>query len=200
MAQIFHFAPTHVFHLPLVHILQYLEDTDVVTLDSVSPCIVRTSTTTLLILSSRVTPNNQATTNHEDRVVLLGSLSCHKFSVVIKVQKLIFVNIKDAGLASLAGGCGGLTSVDLSDCVNITDAGLASLAGGCGGLTSVDLSLCNITVNNITVISINYTFLDKTKDFLSFLLYSILRYSILHYNPHLIMFGLGGTLAPLTRR
>ena len=97
-----------------------------------------------------MTPNHQATTNHEDRVVLLGSLSCHKFSVVyvsgrkvrklpyllmrgIKVQKLIFVNITDAGLASLAGGCGGLTSVNLNGCVKITDAGLASLAGGCAG-------------------------------------------------------------------
>ena len=36
-------AKKRVFHLPrdaLVHILQYLEDTDVVSLDSVSPCIV----------------------------------------------------------------------------------------------------------------------------------------------------------------
>ena len=52
-------------------------------------------------------------------------------------------NITDAGLAHLAGGCGGLTSVDLFECVNITDAGLAHLAGGCRGLTSVDLFGCD---------------------------------------------------------
>ena len=90
--------------------------------------------------------------NHEDRALLLGMLRSHKIASIsgceskllsyvllrgIKVMKAISFhkNITDAGLAHLAGGCGGLTSVDLSGCYNITDTGLASfkesLGSGC---------------------------------------------------------------------
>ena len=40
-------------------------------------------------------------------------------------------NSTDAGLASLAAGCGTLTAVVISCCTNITDVELASLAAGC---------------------------------------------------------------------
>ncbi len=90
--------------------------------------------------------------NRGDRALLHASLIFLKFSVLsvsgseikkmqyvllrgIKVQKIEFRNIKDTVLVTLAGGCTGLTSVNLSGCRNITDAGLASLAGGCAGLT-----------------------------------------------------------------
>ena len=97
--------------------------------------------------------------NHGNRVLLHASLIFLKFSVLsisgseikkmqyvllrgIKVQKIDFRNIKDTVLVTLAGGCTGLTSVNLSYC-DITDAGLARLAGGCAGLTSVDLFGCD---------------------------------------------------------
>ena len=71
----------------------------------------------------------------------------------MKVQKIEFRNIESTVLASLTGGCAGLTSVDLAGCRNITDAGLASLAGGCRGLTSVDLSGCvNITDAGVAIL------------------------------------------------
>ena len=112
-----------------------------------------------LLINFRLTLNYQATTNHGYRAMLLASLSSYKFSVVrvsrrevgklpyllmrrIKVRKLIFEQITDAGLASLAAGCEGLTSVNLKLCGNITDAGLASLAAGCEDLTDVNLAGC----------------------------------------------------------
>ena len=66
--------------------------------------------------------------NHEDRALLLGMLRSHKIASIsgceskllsyvllrgIKVMKAISFhkNITDAGLAHLAGGCEGLTSV-----------------------------------------------------------------------------------------
>ena len=100
--------------------------------------------------------------NRGNRVLLHASLKLLKISVLsiskgeikklqfvllrgIKVQKIEFRNIEDTVLVTLAGGCAGLTSVNLSYC-DIMDAGLARLAGGCAGLTSVDLSDCrNIT-------------------------------------------------------
>ena len=82
--------------------------------------------------------------NRGNRVLLHASLIFLKFPVLsiskgeikkmryvllrgMKVQKIEFRNIESTVLASLAGGCAGLTSVDLEGCVNITDAGVAIL-------------------------------------------------------------------------
>ena len=56
------------------------------------------------------------------------------------MHKLISNGTTNAGLATLAAGCRGLTSMSLSGCDNITDVGVASLAARCRGVTSMVLS------------------------------------------------------------
>ena len=54
------------------------------------------------------------------------------------------MKIKDEAVIAIANMCGGLTTIDLSDCRNITDKAVIAIANNCGGLTTIDLYDCDL--------------------------------------------------------
>ena len=60
----------------------------------------------------------------------------------VRGRGVSFAEITDARLASLAAGCGAITTLDLAFRDKITDTGLASLAAGCSAITTLDLTNC----------------------------------------------------------